>query len=408
MMPAGQAAERERLRSSARQCEGGATASGGGARKTGRARESTLEREAVRRNRDSERGWGPASVEKKEGNVMRDRVFVIGVLAAAVATMSPESVLVAGQTTSRPSNVTSPRTPWGAPDLQGRWTGSTITPLERPKEYANKPVLTPEEAAALEARARGRNATEPRPAPGDPGTYNQIWFDPSSAVVPDRRTSLIVDPPDGRIPFTPEGRMLAARSSSHYGVGPRDSYVDLDTGERCLTDGMPIPYWTGYNNNYQIVQTPEHVVIAAEMFHDLRVIPVDGRPRANVPQWLGESRGHWDGDALVVETINFADRSTYWWATSWRAARPTLRVMERFTRIDAETLDYEFAMVDPTMFTGSWTARFPLTTNQAARGVTQGPLYEYACHEGNYSIVNVLRGARAQEAAGDPGGVERR
>jgi hypothetical protein len=297
--------------------------------------------------------------------------------------------------------------PWGAPNLEGTWTGSTITPLERPAQYANKPVLTREEAAALEARARARNEREPQVAPGDPGTYNQVWFDPSSAVVPDRRTSLIVDPPDGRLPFTPEGRKLAERAAQHYGAGARDSHFDFDTGERCLTDGVPIPYWTGYNNNYQIVQTPQFLVIRGEMYHNVRVIPLDGRPRLNLPQWLGESRGRWEGDTLAVETTNFVDKSAYWWATSWRAARPTLRLVERFTRIDAETLDYEFTMADPVMFTRPWTARFPLTTNQASRGVTKGPIYEYACHEGNHSLLNVLRGARMQETAASAG-TERR
>src|SRR5262245_60203912 len=342
---------------------------------------------------------------------MRERSFVISGLALAVViVLLAWAAPLAGQAraTSGASAGGSLRTAWGAPDLQGTWNGSTITPLERPKEFADKAVLTKEEASALEARARNRAATEPQAGKGDPGTYNQIWFDPSSAVVPDRRTSLIVDPPDGRIPFTTEGRALATRHSSHYGVGARDSYVDLDTGERCLTDGMPIPYWTGYNNNYQIVQTPQHVVIVAEMFHDLRVIPLDGRPRTSLPQWLGESRGRWEGDALVVETDGFADKSAYWWATSWRAARPALKIVERFRRVDAETLDYEFTMTDPTMFTRPWTARFPLTTNQSARGVTKGPLYEYACHEGNYSLANVLRGARTQEAAAPAGTTERR
>jgi hypothetical protein len=328
---------------------------------------------------------------------MRERMFIIGGLAVGIGILCVAAAPLAGQTSSGGSHRAPLRTDWGVPDLQGTWTGSTITPLERPKELADKAFLTREEAAALEARARSRAAAEPQAGKGDPGTYNQIWFDPSSAVVPDRRTSLIVDPPDGRIPFTPEGRSVATRHSSHYGTGARDSYVDLDTGERCLTDGMPIPYWTGYNNNYEIVQTPQHVLIAAEMFHDVRVIPLDGRPRTNLPQWLGESRGRWEGDALVVETDGFADKSTYWWATSWRAARPALKIVERFRRVDAETLDYEFTMTDPAMFTRSWTARFPLTTNQKARGVTEGPLYEYACHEGNYAIVNVLKGARAQD-----------
>jgi hypothetical protein len=332
---------------------------------------------------------------------MRVRLMTLGVVAVAVLGVAG-SVSIAGQSTPRKAKAEPPRTPWGAPDLEGTWTGSTITPLERPAEYANKPVLTPEEAAALEKKARLRNEAEPTTRPGDPGTYNQIWFDPSSAVVPDRRTSLIVDPPDGKIPYTPEGRALANRATAHYGVGARNSHTDFDTGERCLTDGMPIPYWTGYNNNYQIVQTPQYVAIAAEMFHDLRVIPLDGRPRTNAPRWFGESRGRWESDVLVVETTNFADKSGYWWATSWRAARPGLRIIERFKRTDAENLDYEFTMEDPVMFTRPWTARFPLTTNQASRGVTEGRMYEYACHEGNYSLINALRGGGASEPeAGD-------
>ena len=218
---------------------------------------------------------------------MMRRFAAIGLMSAVV------SLAMAGQVAGQAERPRShaPRTPWGAPDLNGTWTGSTLTPLERPKEFTGKAVLAPEEAAALEARARERNAREPQAGPGDPGTYNQIWFDPSSAVVPDRRTSLIVDPPDGRLPFTPEGRALAVRHSSHYGTGPRDNPEDLDTGERCLTDGVPIPYWTGYNNNYQIVQTPQHVMIRSEMYHNVRVIPLDGRARNKFPQWIGEPRG---------------------------------------------------------------------------------------------------------------------
>ena len=315
--------------------------------------------------------------------------LAVGVIASSIATVSTAQ--------TRHSGGAAPRTPWGAPDVQGIWTGSTLTPLERPAEFAGKTMLTAEEAAALEKRARERNAREPQATAGDPGTYNQIWFDPSSAVVPDRRTSLIVDPPDGRLPYTPEGRALATRHAGHYGVGPRDNPEDLDTGERCLTDGVPIPYWTGYNNNYQIVQTPQHVMIRSEMYHNVRVIPLDNRRRNNVPQWMGESRARWEGETLAIETGSFLDRAAHWWATAYRASRPTLHLVERLTRVDAETLDYEFTMTDPAMFTRPWTARFPLTTNQAARGVTEGPLHEYACHEGNYSLANVLRGARMQE-----------
>ncbi len=173
------------------------------------------------------------------------------------------------------------------------------------------------------------------PRLGDPGTYNRIWLNPATKVVPTRRTSLIVDPPDGRLPFTGEGRSHYARSAARYGVGPRDSSVGLDTGERCLTDGLPLPYWTGYNNNYQVFQTRDYVVILAEMFRDRRIIPVDARSHGTVPQWLGDPRGRWEGDTLVVETTSFVDKAHYWWATAWRAARPTLRLTERFTRVDS-------------------------------------------------------------------------
>lgn len=326
----------------------------------------------------------------------------LGLLAIAAAWVGSTSLRGQSSEKSTPEPSSSaaaaaPRTPWGAPNLQGTWTGSTITPLQRPAQFKDKAVLSAEEAAALEARARERNTAEPTAQAGDPGTYNQIWFDPSSAVVPDRRTSLIVEPADGRIPFTTSGLAHFERSDARYGVGPRDSHVDLDTGERCLSDGMPVPYYTGYNNNYQILQTENLVVLVAEMFRERRVIHLDGRPRTSIPQWLGESRGRWEGDVLVVETSGFADKSHYWWATSWRAPRPSLKVTERFKRVDATTLDYEFTMEDPEMFTRPWTARFPLTTDQASRGVTEGPLYEYACHEGNHSIVNVLSGARTLE-----------
>jgi hypothetical protein len=288
------------------------------------------------------------------------------------------------------------KTPWGDPDLQGVWTGSTLTPLERPAALAGKAFLTDAEAAAMEKRATDRRFVESTPSAGDPGTYNQIWFDPSTTVVPGRRTSLIVDPPDGRIPFTPEGRQHTARSSARYGVGPYDSHTDLDTGERCLTDGPPV-WSSGYNNNYQIVQSPGYVMIHHELYSEFRVIPIGTAPRSGPPRWQGNASGRWEGATLVVETVGFADKSNYWWATAWRAPRPSLRLTERFTRTDAETIDYQFTMEDPTMFTRPWTAAFPLTTNQGARGVTQGPLYEYACHEANYAMVNILRGVRAQE-----------
>jgi hypothetical protein len=291
------------------------------------------------------------------------------------------------------------KTAWGEPDLQGAWTGSTLTPLERPASMAAKEFLTDAEAEAIERRAAERRFAETAPAAGDPGTYNQVWFDPAAKVVPSRRTSLIVDPPDGRIPFTPEGRRHTSVSSARYGVGPYESHVDLDTGERCLTDGPPI-WYSGYNNNYQIVQSPGLVLIHHELYSEFRVIPIGVARPSTLPQWQGNAVARWEGQTLVVETAGFADKSKYWWATAWRASRPSLKIVERFTRLDAETIDYQFTMDDPTMFTRPWTARFPLTTNQRAVGVTEGPLYEYACHEGNYAMPNVLRGARLQERGG--------
>ena len=327
--------------------------------------------------------------------------LVIGV-ALSAATVACHASKAAEQSSAVAKARTAPRTAWGDPDLRGVWTGSSITPLERPEAFAGREFLTDAEAAAIEERA-ARDRVDRPPRPGDPGTYNQIWFDPATTVVPTRRTSLIVDPPDGRLPFTTEGRSHYARSAARYGVGPRDSWLDLDTGERCLTDGLPLPYWTGYNNNYQIFQARDYVVILAEMFRDRRIIPLDGRSHGNVPQWLGDSRGRWEGDTLVVETTMFADKAHYWWASAWRASRPTLRLVERFTRVGAETIDYQFTMDDPAMFTRPWTVAFPLTTNQASRGVTVGQLYEYACHEGNYSLANVLAGARARDSAAGKG-----
>ena len=320
-----------------------------------------------------------------------------GGAALVIGFLAPESVTAQGAS-GRPQTAakkTVPMTAWGDPDLTGIWTGSTITPLERPKEFAGRAFLTEQEASALERRALDDRADRP-PVPGDPGTYNQIWFDPSSKVVPNRRTSLIVDPADGRIPFTSQGQAAQSRSRGRYGKGPFNSFLDLDTGERCLTDGMPI-YFGGYNNNYQIFQEPGFIVIVHELYHERRVISLDGRPHSRVRQWLGDSRGHWEGQTLVVETTNFLDKGRDEWQDAWRASRATTHLVERFTRSDPATIDYQFTWNDPTMFSRPWTAAWPLTNNQASRGVTEGGVYEYACHEGNYAIEGVLSGARLQE-----------
>ena len=217
-----------------------------------------------------------------------------------------------------------PRTPWGDPDLQGIWTNATITPLERPEHVSDRAFLSEEEIAALEDESEREQFVDREPRAGDPGTYNQVWFDRGTRVVADGRTSLIVDPPDGRIPWRADAKAHFERSAARYGVGPYDSWLDFDTGERCLTDGLPMVPLQGYNMNYHILQTPDHVVILHEMFHEYRVIPLDGRPHldARVGQWLGDARGRFEGDTLVVETRNFADKAHYWWVTSWRRGAP--------------------------------------------------------------------------------------
>jgi len=291
---------------------------------------------------------------------------------------------------------TPPRTPWGDPDLQGIWTGSTLTPLERPKNFAEKEFLTEEEAAALEQRADQNRYVDRAPRDGDPGTYNQIWFDPGTRIVPDRRTALIVEPLDGLIPYTQKMRQRDQLQRVYRVSGARNSWVDVDTGERCLTDGVPM-FWLGYNPNHQIVQTADHVVVLHEMFRDRRIIPLAGRPHGTIRQWNGDIRGWWDGDTLVVESTHFVDKTDDRWAATWRMPTETMHLVERFTRVSVDTLVYEFTVTDPEKFTRPWSVRIPLTTNQEARGVTQGPLYEYACHEGNYSIANVLSGARTED-----------
>jgi hypothetical protein len=323
--------------------------------------------------------------------------------AGVIASMSLAGAHMAAQATQEKKTAAGmkrgsvPRTPWGDPNLQGIWTGSTITPLERPAKFAGRQFLTEAEAAELERAALASQVDQP-PRPGDPGTYNQIWFDPSSKVLPDRRTSLIVDPADGRIPFTPEGAKAQERARQSYGHGDYSSWFGLDTGERCITDGPPI-YWGGYNNNYEIVQSPGSVAILHELYREVRVILLNGKPVPAIASLSGNPRGRWEGDTLVVESANFRALEGSRWADAWRAVGPSTRLVERFTRVDAHTIDYQFTWEDPTMFTRPWTAAYPLTNDQRSRGVTSGQIYEYACHEGNYALVNTLHGARQAEEA---------
>jgi hypothetical protein len=286
------------------------------------------------------------------------------------------------------------RTPWGHPDLQGIWNNSTITPLERPREFADREFLTAAEAKALDAAAAERYDQRPADAAQDvDAAYNQVWWE-RGKTVGSRRTSLIVDPPDGRIPArTPEGQQRAAAIAARLrGVptGPEDRNL----AERCITRGAPkLP--GGYNNNVQIVQTPTHVVIMQEMIHEARIIPLDGRAHlpGKIREWLGDSRGRWDGDTLVVETSNYHPLSGFNSYYCCPGSADHLRIVERFRRTGAETIDYRFTVEDPTTFTRPFTVELPMLR-------IEEPIFEYACHEANYGLEGILRGARAEEREG--------
>ena len=342
---------------------------------------------------------------------LRTLVVAAGLVAVCVST-------VAAQTAFEP-----PRLPGGQPDLQGVWDFRTLTPLQRPEGQADKLVLTAEEVAEIESRAAARTAeanapsevrTEPLPVGGNIGSYNSYWVDQGAAVVDDQRTSLIVDPPNGRLPALQPGIEMDVLSGSEDLPGTRpvrvraagigaDSYEDRGLAERCLlgfNSGPPIVP-VGYNQNIQIFQTPDHVVILHEMVHDARIVPlqVDGRDPLpdTVRQWMGASRGRWDGDTLVVETTNFTDKTASFNPSISTAAGSgaTLHLTERFRRVADDTLLYEYTVDDSTTFTRPFTAALPMKRGEA--------MFEFACHEGNYGLFNLLSGARAAEAASTSG-----
>jgi hypothetical protein len=277
-------------------------------------------------------------------------------------------------------------------DLQGTWTNGTITPLERPPALAGKAFLTEEEAATQEQQsAERRNARVRRP--GDVGSDNEAFVDTGYKVVSTRQTSLVVDPPDGRIPMLP-----AAEKGRDFNVASLDSFETMSPWDRCITRGPTGLFPAGYNNGYQIVQTPTHVVIVTEMIHEARVVPLDGRPHVDprIRLWAGDSRGRWEGATLVVETTNFHDRG--WFSTHAGSGRlrgvphsDALRLVERFTRVDAGTIIYEMTVEDPSAYARPWTFSVPLVRSDDYR------LYEYACHEGNQATALMLRGARTLE-----------
>ena len=308
---------------------------------------------------------------------------------ALMLMMATPGPAVGQTTTSGGQSWTPPLTAWGAPNLQGQWNSQTSTPLQRPLEgpLARREPLTSEDAAALEAA--NRESLDLPPREGSVGNYNAFWRDIGTPLT---RTSLIVDPPDGRIPpLSSEGqeRIDAARAerSTRGPASSPDTYADLSPWTRCISRG-----WNGigswYSSNYQIFQSPGYVVVLQELIHEARIIPLDGRPHlpGSVRLWMGDSSGHWEENTLVVETTNFDAKTNY------QGSRDTLHLTERYTRVGENTLDYVFTINDPRTFARPWTVSRPMT-----RIADRVSIFEYAYHEGNYAMAGILAGARAEE-----------
>ena len=325
---------------------------------------------------------------------MSQRCFA-GLMAACVYLLLLAPAPVAGQVPGATGKARSvpakswalPRTPDGQPDLQGVWAITVLTPLERPRELAGKEFLTEEEAAQFVRRTLDQGDRDKRDSSPEADlnrNYNEFWRERGNVVVPSRRTSLIVDPGDGRIPtFTPEAqkKRSARVAAQRLPSGPEDLPLRL----RCITRGLPmVP--TPNNNFFEIVQAPGYVVILQEMMYEARVIPLDGRPHldAGVRAYMGDARGHWEGNTLVIETTNFFGKDDF------HGADENLRVTERLTRTAADSIRYEFTVNDPTAFTRPWSGEIPFVKSQQA-------IFDYECHEGNYAMIDILAGARAEE-----------
>jgi hypothetical protein len=329
----------------------------------------------------------------------RSSAVVVALALAATISVAGQSQTPSKPTTARPASAgaaktyKAPRTPDGQPDLQGFWTNSTYVPLERPNGVT-KEIYTPDEAEAAIKAAAAREAeqTEPGTTADVHYDFSQFGLDRSqSTFARNLRTSLIVDPPDGKMPpVNAQGQKRAQeRAAARKAAGGQyDAVENMPIGSRCIIMGGAGPPLmnAGYNANYQIVQSSGYVMILTEMIHDVRIIPLDGRPQPhqNVRQWVGLSRGHWEGDTLVVETTNFNGRNAF------RGASENLKVTERFTRVADDTIQYRFTVEDPATWDRPWTADAPLAK-------TAGPIFEFACHESNYGIANILAGARADE-----------
>ena len=335
---------------------------------------------------------------------MRHRALAsFGVLLVAIAVIALATRGVAGQAPASPGSTKPaptakkwkvPHTPDGQPDLQGYWTNSTYVPLERP-DRVTKALYTEQEFAALgkDAAARVAEQTEPGTVADVHYDFTQFGLDRSQSafVKNDLRSSMIVDPPTGKLPpLSADGQKRAAdRAADRRRLGATtDAVQNMPIGTRCLImagSGPPMMN-AGYNSNYHIVQGAGYVMILVEMIHDARIIPIDNRAPlpANMRQWMGDSRGHWEGDTLVIETTNLNGRNPY------RGSSDGMRVTERLTRVDADTIAYRFTVEDPGTWTAPWTAEAPMTKSV-------GPIFEHACHEGNYGVMNTLAGARLED-----------
>ena len=287
------------------------------------------------------------------------------------------------------------RTAWGAPSLEGIWTNTTTTPLERPDSFGDRQVLTDEEQAVLNEQDTENHSADRPPRKRDTGSYNSFWLEEGRRS---KQSALIVEPRDGKLPAFTSAAQQRVEALARARQQPTASWGDLNVFDRCIARGMPGAMMPGfYNHNYHILQSPGYVVIALEMLHDVRIIPVDGRPhlRPEIDQWLGDPRGWWEGDTLVVETTNVANRvNEFRRSHTVFGASKHLRLIERFRRATPDRIDYTFTVDDPTTFVTKWTASAPLTR-------IDGPMFEYACHEGNYAMEHILRGARAQDGAGE-------
>jgi hypothetical protein len=309
---------------------------------------------------------------------------VLAILAALFGVWAGAQNAPKRPSTTTPKGWKVPLTPDGVPDLQGTWTNATLTPLQRAANL--KEFYTEAEAAAFERETIARNSSS-----SVAQSYNDYWFDRGNQVVPTLRTSLIVDPPDGRVPsLTDFGRAAQQeRQAARRGKGQSDGPEMRSLAERCIVwpTGGPPMMPSFYNNNYQIVQGPGYVAIMVEMIHDVRIIPTDGRPHVpdNIRTWMGDPVGHWEGDTLVVETTNFNGESPF------NNSSREMRLIEKFRRVNDGMMMYEFTVNDPA-FTRPWTAQIPMTT-------LNEPVFEYACNEGNYAMKNMLAGAREEEKA---------